>query len=149
MVRDPVLAFEPTHWMPLPEPPIRFETSGEEEKKADISKPSRWNLKRRDAAKYDYFGNPRWEFTAHEITDERGNIIVSDEFGTTLEFEEGDWDLVAEAPQMLEFLKSFVKIDHAIERDLLVYGNSYVPEKWLELRTIANAIIAKVEGGQE
>lgn len=29
-VEDPMLHFEPTHWMPLPEPPIRSETSGEE-----------------------------------------------------------------------------------------------------------------------
>jgi hypothetical protein len=107
--------------------------------------PRVWNLKRRDTAKYDYFGNPRWEFTAHEITDERGNIIVSDEFGTTLEFDEQDWDLVAAAPEMLEAMEDA----YAILGELIKYPDC--PE-WGAIRTAYkrfNATIAKAKGRVE
>jgi len=57
--------------------------------------------------------------------------------------------MVAAAPDMLEALEEVVKIDNAINMDLIVYGNSYVPETWFKLRSLAIAAIAKAKGEQQ
>jgi hypothetical protein len=47
---------------------------------------------------------------------------------------------------MLEALEKFTKIEYAISKDLTIYGNTYVPEEWLQFLTIAHDIIANVKG---
>jgi hypothetical protein len=47
---------------------------------------------------------------------------------------------------MLEALEKFTKIEYAMGKDLTVYGNTYVPEEWLQFLTIARDIIANVKG---
>jgi hypothetical protein len=109
-------------------------------------KRKKWTLTRRDSAKHDYHGNPHWEFTAHEIKDDEGNTIISDEFGLVLNFDEQDWNMVAAAPEMLEALEKFTKIEYAISKDLTIYGNTYVPEEWFQFLSIARDIISNVKG---
>ena len=47
---------------------------------------------------------------------------------------------------MLEALEKFTKIEYAMSKDLTIYGNTYVPEEWLQFLTIARDIIANVKG---
>jgi hypothetical protein len=47
---------------------------------------------------------------------------------------------------MLDALEKFTQIEYAMGKDLMLYGNTYVPEEWLQFLTIARDIISKVKG---
>jgi hypothetical protein len=55
-------------------------------------------------------------------------------------------ELEKQNTMMLEALEKFTKIEYAMGKDLIVYGNTYVPEEWLQFLTIARDIIANVKG---
>jgi hypothetical protein len=55
-------------------------------------------------------------------------------------------ELEKQNAMMLEALEKFTKIEWAMGKDPMVYGNTYVPEEWLQFLTIARDIITKVKG---
>jgi hypothetical protein len=55
-------------------------------------------------------------------------------------------ELEKQNTMMLEALEKFTKIEYAMGKDLTIYGNTYVPEEWLQFLTIAHDIIANVKG---
>ena len=69
------------------------------------------------------------------------------------ESDNGNWvrdedvkELEKQNGMMLEALEKFTKIEYAMSKDLTIYGNTYVPEEWLQFLTIAHDIIANVKG---
>lgn len=79
-----------------------------------------------------------------------------DEHGCDIPVSDGDWvkwedikKLEKEHQMMLDVLEKFTKIEYAMGKDLMIYGNTYVPEEWLQFLTIARDIIKKVKGEQE
>jgi hypothetical protein len=100
----------------------------------------------------------KWEFIYNEhvgdlsIVDENGDTILNNKFSPQsspdgrIPCDVRDWRLIAAAPQMLEALEKFTKIEYAMGKDLTIYGNTYVPEEWLQFLTIARDIIANVKG---
>lgn len=77
-----------------------------------------------------------------------GSLLGHGEYVDFVALAPGDWHLFAAAPEMLEALKAFTRIDTAIKMDVMLYGNSRFPEEWLECRKTALAAIAKAEGRQ-
>jgi hypothetical protein len=78
------------------------------------------------------------------------------DYGRAYPHSDGDWvrdadvkKLEKQNEMMLGALEKFTKIEYAMGKDLMIYGNTYVPEEWLQFLTLANDIITKVKGERE
>ena len=55
-------------------------------------------------------------------------------------------ELEKQNTMMLEALEKFTKIEYAMGKDLIVYGNTYVPEEWLQFFVFGRSSIGRGKG---